>query len=151
MAVPLFVFSSCDSDGIDARDAFIGAYSFVSEGTVTVYNTENDVRIMTLPLDVQGELVITKMREKDKVAITIADCAISATVSGNRLIIESFAIETTINEDQVEYTFSEASGILINNTLSWKSKVNAELSYQAMAGPMTAIGTDTVSVVATKK
>ena len=80
----LLSFQGCPTvdPPVDPRDAFVGVYSYQSEGAL-----EADLGITTfkLPLDGTGEFTITKIGEGDQVQLIGVNDTINASVSGRKV------------------------------------------------------------------
>ena len=113
----------------DPRDAFVGVYSYQSEGAL-----EADLGITTfkLPLDGTGEFTISTVDEGDKVQIIGYNDTINASVSGNNLILESNIITETIQGYSMELQFANTTATLADNVLNWQTDLEAIVSVSGM-------------------
>ncbi len=138
-ALAMVAFAACSSNGPDARDAFVGKYSYEATGSI-------DFQIVKVPLDEKGTLTISKKGDKDQVIITGYNDTINATVAGNVMTLENATYSETIQGVNCVMNFEYDKASLTDNVLRWTSKINATGQYSVMQ----AQGTGTVSVVATK-
>ena len=143
VAVVAIVFASCNGNGVDQRDNFVGVYSYTATGSVA-FNL--GITNYTVPLDEQGTFTISKEGDGNKVVIKGWNDPINATVSGNQLILESNEYDTTYGGIALQLSFSHGKATLAGNQLTWVSEVNGKAQYSGYA----ATGTGTVNMVATK-
>ena len=96
----------------DPRDAFVGVYSYQSEGAL-----EANLGITTfkLPLDGTGEFVITKVGEGDQVQLIGVNDTINASVSGQNLILDINTIDTTVKGYSMQLQFANTTATLTDN------------------------------------
>ena len=128
----LLSFQGCpitSTEPVDPRDAFVGVYSYQSEGAL-----EADLGITTfkLPLDGTGEFTISTVDEGDKVQIIGYNDTINASVSGNNLILESNIITETIQGYSMELQFANTTATLADNVLNWQTDLEAIVSVSGM-------------------
>ena len=115
---------------VDPRDAFVGVYSYQSEGSL-----EADLGITTfkLPLDGTGEFTITKVGEGNQVQLIGVNDTINASVSGNNLILETNTITETIQGYSMELQFANNTAILTDNILNWQTDLEAIVSVAGVS------------------
>ena len=147
-AVVMVTLAACEGgntpEKIDQRDAFVGAYDYVATGNVVLQTSFTPV---TIPLNDKGTFTISKVGDKDQIVIVGYNDSINATVSGNQLVLETNTYNTTLSSIEVQLTFNYDKATLTGNQLTWNSDVYGTGTYNAIS----ASGTGTVSVVATKK
>ena len=113
----------------DPRDAFVGVYSYQSEGSL-----EADLGITTLklPLDGTGEFAITKVGEGDQVQLIGVNDTINASVSGQNLILDINTIATTVKGYNMQLQFANNTATLTDNILNWQTGLEAIVSVSGM-------------------
>ena len=144
----LIAFVSCDNkpeQEIDMRDKYVGTYSYSTKGSVDVLY--GAIKILTVSLDEEGELKISKVGDKDQVIVTGYKDTIQATVSGDKLMLEPFVIDMKNETYSAQVTFGDVQATLNDNVLTWNTEVDVELKY----GSYTASGSGPLSMTATKK
>ena len=114
----------------DLRDAFVGVYSYQSEGSLEV---DLGITTFTLPLDGTGEFTITKVGEGDQVQLIGVNDTINASVSGQNLILDINAIATTIQGYSMELQFANNTAILTDNILNWQTDLEAIVTVAGMS------------------
>ncbi|MEE0950904.1 MAG: hypothetical protein U0L62_01675 [Paludibacteraceae bacterium] len=114
----------------DPRDAFVGVYSYQSEGAL-----EADLGITTfkLPLDGTGEFTITKVGEGDQVQLIGVNDTINASVSGQNLILDINTIDTTVKGYNMQLQFANTTATLTDNILNWQTDLEAIVSVAGMS------------------
>ena len=128
----LLSFQGCpttDPEPVDPRDAFVGVYSYQSEGGL-----EADLGITTfkLPLDGTGEFTITKVGEGDQVQLIGYNDTINASVSGQNLILDINTIATTVKGYNMQLQFANTTATLTDNILNWQTDLEAIVSVSGM-------------------
>ena len=114
----------------DLRDAFVGVYSYQSEGSLEV---DLGITTFTLPLDGIGEFTITKVGEGDQVQLIGVNDTINASVSGQNLILDINTIATTIQGYSMELQFANNTAILTDNILNWQTDLEAIVSVAGVS------------------
>ena len=114
----------------DLRDAFVGVYSYQSEGSLEV---DLGITTFTLPLDGTGEFTITKVGEGDQVQLIGVNDTINASVSGQNLILDINTIATTIQGYSMELQFANNTATLTDNILNWQTDLEAIVSVAGMS------------------
>ena len=114
----------------DLRDAFVGVYSYQSEGSLEV---DLGITTFTLPLDGTGEFAITKVGEGDQVQLIGVNDTIYASVSGQNLILDINTISTTIQGYSMELQFANNTAILTDNILNWQTDLEAIVSVAGVS------------------
>ena len=114
----------------DPRDAFVGVYSYQSEGAL-----EANLGITTfkLPLDGMGEFTITKIGEGDQVQLIGVNDTINASVSGQNLILDINTIDTTVKGYNMQLQFANATATLTDNILNWQTDLEAIVSVAGVS------------------
>jgi hypothetical protein len=145
----LLSFQGCPTtppEPVDPRDAFVGVYSYQSEGAL-----EADLGITTfkLPLDGTGEFTITKIGEGDQVQLIGVNDTINASVSGQNLILDINTIATTVKGYNMQLQFANNTATLTDNILiNWQTDLEAIVSVSGMnilvAGQLTMNATNLV-------
>ena len=114
----------------DLRDAFVGVYSYQSEGSI---EADLGITTFTLPLDGTGEFTITKVGEGDQVQLIGVNDTINASVSGQNLILDINTIATTIQGYSMELQFANNTAILTDNILNWQTDLEAIVSVAGVS------------------
>ena len=114
----------------DLRDAFVGVYSYQSEGAL---EADLGITTFTLPLDGTGEFTITKVGEGDQVQLIGVNDTIYASVSGQNLILDINTIATTIQGYSMELQFANNTAILTDNILNWQTDLEAIVSVAGVS------------------
>ena len=132
VACVLLSFQGCPTtppEPVDPRDAFVGVYSYQSEGAL-----EADLGITTfkLPLDGTGEFTISTVGEGDKVQIIGFNDTINASVSGKNLILESNTIAANVKGYNMQLQFANTTATLTDNILNWQTDLEAIVSVSGM-------------------
>ena len=110
------IFVGCDK-GPDAREAFVGTYTYTTDGSLTIYGSEPGQE-STLPLVTDGTFKIEKKGEKDSVLILgpiamVLD-SLEATVKGNQLQVS------------LTMTLDNTKAPLVNDSLKWETDVQCK-------------------------
>ena len=129
----LLSFQGCPTtppEPVDPRDAFVGVYSYQSEGSLEV---DLGITTFTLPLDGTGEFTITKVGEGDQVQLIGVNDTINASVSGQNLILDINTIATTIQGYSMELQFANNTATLTDNILNWQTDLEAIVSVAGMS------------------
>ena len=114
----------------DLRDAFVGVYSYQSEGSI---EADLGITTFTLPLDGTGEFTITKVGEGDQVQLIGVNDTINASVSGQNLILDINTIATTIQGYSMELQFANNTATLTDNILNWQTDLEAIVSVAGVS------------------
>ena len=114
----------------DLRDAFVGVYSYQSEGSI---EADLGITTFTLPLDGTGEFTITKVGEGDQVQLIGVNDTIYASVSGQNLILDINTITTTIQGYSMELQFANNTATLTDNILNWQTDLEAIVSVAGVS------------------
>ena len=114
----------------DLRDAFVGVYSYQSEGSI---EADLGITTFTLPLDGTGEFTITKVGEGDQVQLIGVNDTIYASVSGQNLILDINTIATTIQGYSMELQFANNTATLTDNILNWQTDLEAIVSVAGVS------------------
>ncbi|MBO4250543.1 MAG: hypothetical protein J5884_04725 [Paludibacteraceae bacterium] len=138
------IFVSC-GEAVDQRDAYVGVYDFEAKGNLDFYYM--GVSVMSMPLDETGTFTISKIGDKDKIAIVGYNDTIYATVSGKQLTLEATTYSFHDSGVDMEVTFTYDKAKLNKNQLTWETDVYATATYNGI----NAKGEGEVSMVATKK
>ena len=123
----VFVLAGCEKKAeVDARDAFVGTYSYVADGEMTLKGKlpgQED----TMPLQTDGTLKITKIGEKDSVMVSGAMegflDSIKAVVKGSQLEILETRYEYNRDAYNLSLTISNPTAVLVKDTLTWETDV----------------------------
>ena len=129
----------------DPRQAFVGDYTFVSTGDIDLYM--GSVKVITVPMNKDGEMSITLAQEDNAVWIIAEGDSLEAYVSGNLLFMEPTTDEVTMSGLVMEMAFTYSKATLTGNQLSWTSTVDITATYQSLS----VSGSGQVDIVATKK
>ena len=129
----------------DAREAFVGYYTFVSTGKVDLYR--DSVLFASLPMNKEGEMSIMPGEKSNEiVVIALKDTAV-AYVSGN-----TFSMDTSTRTDSLygivmEMTVNYGKAVLTGNQLDWPMDLVVSATFQGMEYS----GGGSMEIVATKK
>ena len=113
----------------DLRDAFVGVYSYQSEGAL---EADLGITTFTLPLDGTGEFTITKVGEGDQVQLIGVNDTINASVSGQNLILDVNTIATTVKGYNMQLQFANNTATMTDNVLNWQTGLEAIVSVSGM-------------------
>lgn len=145
LGLVLAAFAACGGDKeVDARDIFVGVYSYEATGNADFYYGPLHWNI---PLNEQGTFTISKVGDEDKVVINGYHDPINATVSGNQLILESSEYDTMYGEIEFHLVLNHNKATLADNQLTWNTDVDGIGQYNGLS----TTGTGSVSMVATKQ
>ena len=114
----------------DPRQAFVGDYTFVSTGDIDLYM--GATKVITLPMDQNGEMTITLAEKSNAVWIIADNDSTMASVSGNELFIEPSEEETTMAGIDMQMSFTHGKATLVNKQLSWTSSMDITATYQSL-------------------
>ena len=143
----VLTLSACEraSQPKDARDAFVGDYTFTSTGSVDIFAGE--LKVYTIPMSETGELSIAKDSVPNRVMMVAGNDTSYGRVSDNYLFLDSLKAVETYGEIEMNLSFTYGKATLSHDTLSLPSYVIISASYQSM----TLSGSGQVDVVAIKK
>ena len=143
----VLTLSACEraSQPKDARDAFVGDYTFTSTGSVDIFAGE--LKVYTIPMSETGELSIAKDSVPNRVMMVAGNDTSYGRVSDNYLFLDSLKAVETYGEIEMNLSFTYGKATLSHDTLSIPSNVIISASYQSM----TLSGSGQVDVVAVKK
>ena len=130
MAGIVWLICACGNNNVDPRDAYVGAYEFEAKGQVDFYYFGTPV--MNVPLDEKGTFTISKIGDKNKIAIVGYNDTIYATVSGDQLTLESTTYSFRDSGVDLELTFTYDKAHRNKNHLSWHTDVYAEARYNGI-------------------
>ena len=139
------VLCSCERSASDARKPFIGDYTFVSTGNIDLY--AGSVKVITVPMDKDGEMSITPADKDNTVWIIAENDSLLAYVSGTEMFMDPTTDSTTIGGILMQMSFTYGRATLTDNQLSWKTDVEITATYRSMS----LRGTGQVDIVATKQ
>ena len=142
----VMVFASCErNDGKDPRAAFVGDYTFVTNGSIEIDGVLPPAN--TLPIHEEGELSIV-LADKENAIWMIADNDSSlAYVSGNQFIMEPSTDKMNVGEAVLILDYSYSPAILKDNGWTMISDAEVTATYR----DKTLTGSGEVIVTATKK
>ena len=129
MAVIVTLICAC-TEKVDQRDAYVGVYDFEATGNLDFYYM--GVSVMSMPLDEKGTFSISKIGDKNKIAIVGYNDTIYATVSGNQLTLETTTYSFHDGGVDMEVTFTYDKAKLDKNRLTWHTDVYAVANYNGM-------------------
>ena len=143
----VLTLSACEraSQPKDARDAFVGDYTFTSTGSVDIFAGE--LKVYTIPMSETGELSIAKDSVPNRVMMVAGNDTSYGRVSDNYLFLDSLKAVETYGEIEMNLSFTYGKATLSHDTLSIPSYVIISASYQSM----TLSGSGQVDVIAVKK
>ena len=122
----MIVFTSCEKkSSVDNRDAFVGAYEYVTEGEMTRSTEESVEWNPTLPLESEGTIKISKVGEKDSVLV---EGAFNGKIDPFKAVVEGSQLRVVKNEFSAKgQTFEVVLKVdntivpLVKDTLTWTS------------------------------
>ena len=120
----MFVFAGCNkkSSDVDLRDAFVGTYSYVTDGEMT-FSTFIPGANPKLPLKSEGTIKIEKLSKQDSVLISGAFGnridPFKAVVKGNQLEFVEDSYVAKGQTFEVLMTISNNTATLSKDTLTW--------------------------------
>ena len=122
------IFVGCDK-GPDAREAFVGTYTYTTDGSLTIYGSEPGQE-STLPLVTDGTFKIEKKGEKDSVLILgpiamVLD-SLEATVKGNQLQVVKNEYSIDAQGVSLTITLDNTKAPLVNDSLKWETGVQCK-------------------------
>ena len=129
----------------DAREAFIGDYTFVSWGTIDLYWESK--KMVAIPMDKEGELSIVAGEASNEVWVIAEGDSAQAYIAGNELVMKPMQTETTIAGMELDMAFTYGTAKLVNNQLSMTAYVDINATYKSTHFA----GNGQVDVVAAKK
>jgi hypothetical protein len=143
----VLTLSACEraSQPKDARDAFVGDYTFTSTGSVDIF--AGKLKVYTIPMSETGELSIAKDSVPNRVMMVAGNDTSYGRVSDNYLFLDSLKAVETYGEIEMNLSFTYGKATLSHDTLSLPSYVIISASYQSM----TLSGSGQVDVMAVKK
>ena len=142
------LFGSCDRSkepDSDPRTAFVGDYTFVSTGNIDLY--AGVVKVISVPMDTDGELSISRADKENAVWIVAQEDSIMAYISGNRLFMDPMSEQMTFGKMVIDLSFTYKNGELVDDVLTLITEVDATANYEQYS----LAGHGQVEVVATKK
>lgn len=134
----------CEKNANDARAAFIGDYSFVSEGSIDFYLESKKV---TLPMINKGEMTIAPAQKENAVWVIADNDSTLAYISGNAMFMEPVKETTTMSGMKMDMSFTYGKATLEGDKLSLTAEMEVTATYQSA----TFTGNGQVDIVATKK
>ena len=122
------IFVGCNN-GPDAREAFVGTYTYTTDGSLTIYGSEPEQE-STLPLVTDGTFKIVMKGEKDSVLILgpiamVLD-SLEATVKGNQLQVVKNEYSIDAQGASLTITLDNTKAPLVNDSLKWETGVHCE-------------------------
>jgi len=142
------LWCGCEGGGLNpknAREAFVGDYTFVSTGDVDLYM--GATKVITIPMDQKGEMTIALAEKSNAVWIIADNDSTLASVSENELFIEPTEEEVTMAGIDMQMSFTHSKATLVNKQLSWTSTMDITATYRSMS----LSGKGQVDIVATRK
>lgn len=145
MAVMLM--SACErASQNDPRNAFVGDYSFTSNGSIDLFYADS-LKFITVPMSEKGEMSIVLATEPNDVWIIAENDTSLGHISGNYLFIDSLDVVETFGKIDMNLSFKYGKATLSHDTLSFPTDVVITASYQ----DKNLSGVGKVDVVAIKK
>ena len=120
----MFVFAGCNkkNSDVDARDAFVGTYTYVTDGEMTFSTFVPGVN-PKLPLKSDGVIQIEKLGKQDSVIISGAFgdkvAPFKATVKGSQLEFVEDSYVAKGQTFEALMTISNNTASLAKDTLTW--------------------------------
>ena len=126
----VLTLSACEraSQPKDARDAFVGNYTFTSTGSVDIFAGE--LKVYTIPMSETGELSIAKDSVPNRVMMVAENDTSLGHISGNYLFIDSLDVVETFGKIDMNLSFKYGKATLSHDTLSFPTDVVITASYQ---------------------
>lgn len=143
LAVAAMTFASCEKDNDDdPRDQFVGSYTSVSSGTMSM--TIGGQKIPDVPLAGTDIFTISKAGDANKVIVKSNGESTECNVSGNKLTYSEPFAES--EDGMVLSGTMNVEGVLSGKTLTFTQKATGTIS-----GEMSGTFTLNVTEIATKK
>ena len=153
MAVMMIVaFAACSQttkekeEELDPRDAFVGTYTYEATGKTTIYNIPV-IDTLSIPLNNEGEAVIAKEGDRNKVIIVSNNDTIRAEVTGNQLRLDSNSVAYTYGKFRLRMMLSNDKATLEGKHIEWEADIMAVGTYEALS----LTGDGHLKIVADKK
>ena len=126
----VLTLSACEraSQPKDARDAFVGDYTFTSTGSVDIF--AGKLKVFTIPMSETGELSIAKDSVPNRVMMIAGNDTSYGRVSDNYLFLDSLKAVETFGEIDMNLSFTYGKATLSYDTLSIPTNVVITASYQ---------------------
>lgn len=126
----VLTLSACEraSQPKDARDAFVGDYTFTSTGSVDIF--AGNLKMFTVPMHETGELSIAKDSVPNRVMMVAENDTSYGYVSNNYLFLDSLKAVETYGEIDMNLSFTYGKATLSHDTLSIPTNVVITASYQ---------------------
>ena len=126
----VLTLSACEraSQPKDARDAFVGDYTFTSTGSVDIFAGE--LKVYTIPMSETGELSIAKDSVPNRVMMVAGNDTSYGRVSDNYLFLDSLKAVETYGKIEMNLSFTYGKATLSHDTLSIPTNVVITASYQ---------------------
>ena len=140
------VLCGCEKNANNnARQAFIGDYTFVTNGSIDLYLESK--KVITMPVHEKGEMTIAPAQKENAVWIIADNDSALAYISGNEMFMDPVKEKTTMSGIEMEMSFSYGKATLEGDKLSWTSDMDIKATYNSA----TLTGNGQVDIVATKK
>ena len=144
----VLTLSACErtSQPKDARDAFVGDYSFTSIGSIDLFYADS-LKVITVPMNEKGELSIALATNPNDIWMIAENDTTTGHVSGNSFTIDPATDEATFGQLVMTLYYTYGKATLSHDTLSIPANVVITASYQ----DKNLSGVGKVDVVAIKK
>ncbi len=114
----------------DAREAFVGDYSFVSTGSIDLY--AGALKVLAVPMNEEGFLSIALADEENAVWMIVEKDSSMGHVVGDGLFMEpTTARETFRNKLVMDLSFTYGKATLKEDTLSFVTNVDITATYSS--------------------
>ena len=140
-----FVLMACDS--VNPSEQYLGVYSFNATGDIEFSIAGASY---TMPLNENGTFTMSAVDDEGRVVLTGYNDSIYGTISGKKLFFESTTMTKEYNGMTILLTFVYGTGTFEGNQLTWTTDVQGSASGTVMNIPVTATGSGTVLMTATK-
>ena len=139
------MLSACENTMKDYREPFLGDYTFVSKGSVDMY--DGATKLISIPMNEMGTLSILPGDDLNHVWVVAEGDSTLARVSDNELFMDPTTDVSKFGEVVMELSFTYGTATLEGDRLSFVTDVTVKATYQSQS----LYGTGEVEIVATKK
>ena len=150
MLLAVAVLCSCErgkSDPKDARDAFLGdyTYTYVVPDSIPIYM--GSTLMDYFPLEGEGEFSLIEGDTVNELWMIDSGDTALAIVTGNKIYLEPVTLTETFNGIEIETRYNYGYGVLSGNRITWTVDVFMSATYTGL----TMSGSGLMDLVATKK
>ncbi len=113
----------------DAREAFVGDYSFVSTGSIDLY--AGALKVLAVPMNEEGFLSIALADEENAVWMIVEKDSSLGHVAGDGLFLEPTTARETFKKLVMDLSFTYGKATLQEDTLSFVTNVDITATYSS--------------------